>query len=137
MLKTHDDMINSTNELINQTHVRYEKEIQQLEKEIQKKDAMNMIMQEVLIKLIRATWNVVDVPNNKFDEMLVIIDQTFTNLKGQAPIAEAYDALSKQINMSFQKVFKRLSELQSEARLASDSGPSHTRGGEGICERER
>lgn len=105
MLKTHDDMINSTNELINQTHVRYEKQIQQLEKEIQKKDAMNMIMQEVLIKLIRATWNVFDVPNNNNYEMLIIIYETFSHLKAQAPIGEAYDALSKQINMSFKRVF--------------------------------
>ena len=65
-----------------------------------------MIMQQVLIKLIQATLNIVDVPNNKFNEMLVIIDENFAHIKAQAPTAEAYD-LSKQINMSFQRVFER------------------------------
>lgn len=40
-----------------------------------------MIMQQVLIKLIQATLNIVDVPNNKFNEMLVIIDETFAYIK--------------------------------------------------------
>lgn len=95
-----------------------------------------MITQHVLIKLLRATCHIVYVPNHKFDEMLLIIGKNFTHLKTQAPTVEAYDALSKQINTSFQRVFKRLSELQSEDRLASDAGPSSARRGE-VRERER
>lgn len=95
MLKIQGDMNSATSELIKQTHVHLEKQIQRLEKEIRKKDEMNMIMQNVLIKLIRDIWNIVDVPNNNFDKMLVIIDETFAHLKAQAPTAEAYDSLSK------------------------------------------
>lgn len=67
---------------------------------------MNMVMQEVLIKLIRSTWNIVDIPNHKLDEMLVILDEAFTDLKAQALIDEEYDVLTKQLNMSFQRVFE-------------------------------
>ncbi|CAI9263876.1 unnamed protein product [Lactuca saligna] len=129
MLKINDDMINATNELIRKNHVRHEKEIQRLEKEIHKKDAMNMIMQEVLIKLIRATWNIVDVRNNKFDEMLVILDETFSYLKAQAFTNETYDSLTKQLKTIFQRVFEPSEELKHKSILASEVGPSHARGG--------
>lgn len=89
MHKIYEDMISATNELIIQTHVRHEKQIQRLEKEIRKKHEMNMIMQQALIELIRATKNIIDVPNNKFDEMLVIINETFGHLKAQDHTAEA------------------------------------------------
>lgn len=94
MLKVHGDMIDATNELIKQTQVHHEKQIQRLEKEIRKKDEMNLIMQEVLIKLLRDYWNIVDVSNNKFDDMLSILGQLFDHLKAQAPTAESYDALT-------------------------------------------
>ncbi|CAH1452055.1 unnamed protein product [Lactuca virosa] len=68
--------------------------------------------------------------------MLVIIDEPFSHLKAQAPTAEAYDALSKQINMSFQRVLEWLNELQGDARLASDVGHSNAIGGEGVSKRE-
>ena len=61
MLKIHDDMLNASNELIKQTRIHHEKQIQHLEKEIRKKDEMNLIMQQVLIKILRACWNIVDV----------------------------------------------------------------------------
>lgn len=51
-------------------------------------------MQQVLIKLIWATWNIVDVPNYKFDEMIIIIDENLIHIKDQAPTIEAYDSLS-------------------------------------------
>lgn len=81
MLKVHDDMISATNELIKQTHVCHEKKIQRMEKEINKKDEMNLIMQQVLIKLLRACWNIVYISNNKFDEMLSILASLFNHLK--------------------------------------------------------
>ena len=89
MLKIHDDMLNASNELIKQTRIHHEKQIQRLEKEIRKKDEMNLIMQQVLIKILRACWNIVDVPNNKFDEMRSILSQLFDHLKAQAHSAEA------------------------------------------------
>lgn len=46
-------------------------------------------MQDVLIKLIRSTWNILDFLDNKFDEMLVIFDEKFVYLKAQAPIGKA------------------------------------------------
>lgn len=51
MMNIYEDMISATNELINQTHVRHEMKIQRLEKETKKKDEMNLIMHQVLIKL--------------------------------------------------------------------------------------
>lgn len=88
-------------------------------------------MQQVLIKLLRACWNIVDVPNNKFDEKLFILASLFDHLKAQAPIADTYDALSKHTNMIFQKVFERISEVKETTRLVADAGPSNARGGEG------
>ena len=83
-----------------------------MEKGIKKKDEMNLIMQKVLIKLLGAWWNIVDVPNHKFNEMLSILSKLFDHLKAQAPTTEAYDALTLQLNTSFQKVFDNFSDLQ-------------------------
>ena len=74
MLKVHDDLVAATNDLIKKTHVGHEKQIQRLGKEIRKKDGMNLIMQQVLLKLIKAAWHIVDVPNHKFDEMILILE---------------------------------------------------------------
>lgn len=81
MLKVHDDMLYATNTLINQTDVHHEKYIQRLEKEIRYKDTMNMVMQEVLIKVIHAAQRHLNVSNYKFDEMLLILYETFAQLK--------------------------------------------------------
>lgn len=54
---------------------------------------MNLIMQQVLIILLRACWNIMDVPNNEFDEILSILS-LFNHLKAQAPTTEGYDALT-------------------------------------------
>lgn len=94
-------------------------------------------MQQVLIKLLQACWNIVDVSNNKFDEMISVLGTLFDHLKVEAPTAKAYDALSNKINTRFQKVFERLSEVQSTARLASDVGPSKARVGEGPSRKVR
>lgn len=58
--------------------------------------------------------------------------KTFAHLKDQATNVEAYNYLSKQINMSFQKVFERLIEMNSKPLLASWVGLSHREGGGGI-----
>lgn len=105
MFKIHDDMITTTNELIKQTHVCQEKKIQILEKEILHKDVMNMVMQEVLIKVIWSAQHFMDTLNHKFDEMLLILEETLYHIKAQSPNVEAYYSFSKQINMSFQRVF--------------------------------
>lgn len=68
--------------------------------------------------------------------MLLILATLFDCLKAQAPIAEAYDALTLQMNTNLQKVFDRLSEFQSSATLASVVGPSDVRGGEGPRKRD-
>ncbi|CAI9277347.1 unnamed protein product [Lactuca saligna] len=81
MLKIHDDMIIATNKLIKYTHVHHEKQIQRIEKEICQKYAMNMVMSEVLINRIRSTYNILDVLDHKFDEIFVILDETFAHLK--------------------------------------------------------
>lgn len=59
----------------------------------------------MLIKVIRSAEHIVDTPNHKFDEMLIIQYETFDHLKAQDPTAAAYDLISKQINMIFQRVF--------------------------------
>ena len=94
MLKVHDDLMSATNDLIKQTHVCHEKQSQQLEKEIKQKGEMNLIIQKVLIKLLRSPWNIVDVPNRKFDEMLVVIGLLFGHLAIQATTSEACDILT-------------------------------------------
>lgn len=88
-------------------------------------------MQPFLIKLLRARWHIVDILNNKFDKLLSILSSLFDHLKVQAPIVEAYDALSKKINMSFQRVIECLYEVQANSRLASDAGTSKEIAGEG------
>lgn len=45
-------MISATNELIKQAHFHHEKQIQWLKQDILKKDEQNLIMQQVLIKLL-------------------------------------------------------------------------------------
>lgn len=85
-------------------------------------------MQEVLIKIKHSTWHIADVTNHKFDEMLHIIEATFDHLKAQALIVEAYDSISKEINISSQKVFEILNELMSDLVLELEARPSHVRG---------
>lgn len=48
-----------------------------------------MVMQEVLIKVIHLVQHLVDTLNHKFDEIFIIIDETFAHLKAQSPIVEA------------------------------------------------
>lgn len=52
MLKVHHDLVAATNDLNKKSHVRHEKQIPRLEKEIWKKEEMNLIMQQVLLKLL-------------------------------------------------------------------------------------
>lgn len=102
MLKVHDNVVAATNELIKPTHVYHEKPIQHLEKEIWAKDNMNMIMQQVVIKLIRYAQKFVDILNYKFYEVLLVMEATLDTLKAQGPTIDVYDKLSKKINLSFQ-----------------------------------
>lgn len=78
-----------------------------------------MVMQEVLIKVIRSAQHFVDIPNHKFDEMLIFLDGIFDHLRAQAPTSSAYDSLSKQINIIFQRVFERLVELKLDSSIRS------------------
>lgn len=78
---------------------------------------MNLAMQEVLIKFICATQRHLDIPNYKFDELLFILDHTFDYLKSQAPTTEAYDSLSRKINLSIYRMFECLFELNSDQFL--------------------
>ena len=80
MLKVHGELVSATNELIKQNHGCHKKQIQRLEKEINKKDEMKLIIQQFLIKQLRSTWNIVDVLNRKFDEMLAVLGHLFDHL---------------------------------------------------------
>ncbi|CAH1433656.1 unnamed protein product [Lactuca virosa] len=62
--------------------------------------------------------------------MLLILNETFSHLKDQATTVEAYDSLSKQINMSFKRVFDRLIKLKSNPLFALEAESYHARGGE-------
>ena len=88
-------------------------------------------MQQVLIKLLRACWNIVVALNHKFDEILSILAKLFDHLKAQAPTAEVYDALTLRLNTSFQKVFDKFAELKESSLLAPVDGSSVARGVEG------
>lgn len=61
--------------------------------------------------MIRYAKHFVDTPNHKFDKMILIMEETLDTIKEQAPTAEAYDKLKKQLNMSFQWVFEKLDDL--------------------------
>lgn len=105
ILKIHDNMISATNELIKTIHVHHENQIQRLKKEILHADAMDMVMQEVLMKVVQSAQQFVDTPNHIFDEILIILDETFNHLKAQDLTTNAYDFLSNKINKTFQWVF--------------------------------
>ena len=92
---------------------------------------MNLIIQQVLIKLLRSTWNIVDVPNHKFDEMISILSTTFKHLSEQAPTAETYDTLSLQLTSDLQKVFSKFDDLKDCLFLAPVRRFTDARGGEG------
>lgn len=128
MLKVHDDLVTATNELIKQTHVCHEKQTQRLEKEIRVKDNMNLIMQQVLINVIRSTQHFVDIPINKFNEVLLVIEETLDTLKAQAHTVDTYDKLSKQINLSFQRMFEKICDLKYDMLIVSKAGPAQQEG---------
>lgn len=90
-----------------------------------------MILQQVLIKLLQSTLNIVDVLKHKFDEMLAILGHLFDHLASQAPTSEVYDALTLQLNIGLQKVFEKFSDLKDSLLLAPTLRSSDARGGEG------
>ena len=57
------------------------------------------------------------------------MEETLDILKAQDPIDDAYDSLSKKINMIFQRVFENLDDHKPNLLLASEARPSHARGG--------
>lgn len=71
-----------------------------------------------------------DVPKQNFDEMFIIVVETFTHIKAQARTADINDALNKQLSMIFQWVFERLDEIKYDSMLTSEVRPSNAIGGE-------
>lgn len=69
---------------------------------------MNLLLQQFLIKVIRSTQHFMDTLIHKFDELLLIFEETLGILKKLAPTIEAYDNLTKVINVKFQKVFRKV-----------------------------
>ena len=67
--------------------------------------------------------------------MISILSKLFDHLKAQAPTVEACDALTLQLNTSFQKVFEIFLDLRASSMLAPISSPSVARGGEGPSSR--
>ena len=72
---------------------------------------------------------------HKFDEMVFILSKLFDHLKAQAPTTDAYDALTLQLNTSFQKAFENILDLQASFELTLGSMLSIARGGEGPSSR--
>lgn len=62
---------------------------------------MYLIMKQVLIKVFRSIKNFVDILNYKFDEVFLILEETVDILRAQALTVDAYDNLSKMVNLSF------------------------------------
>lgn len=123
-------MIAVTNGLIKQTHIRHEKNSEN--RKGNQEERQN--------ELNHATSSYQDsqgLPSHKFDEMLSILASLFDHLKAQAPTSETYDALTLQMNKSFQKVFARFSELQESILLAPVAESSTARGGEGPSRRNQ
>ena len=86
------------------------------------------------MKLLRSTWNIVDVTNRKFVEMLDILGHLFDHLSSQAPNSEAYDALTRQLNTDLRKVFIEFDDLKDSLLLAPVPKATDARGGEGSSE---
>lgn len=130
MLTVHYELVKVTNEHIQKTHIQHEKQIQWLERKIHSKDSMNFIIQQVLIKVIWFAQHFVDILISKLDEVLLIMEETLDTLKDQALTSDAYNKLTKQINLSFQKVLENFGHLNTDEMLALQARPSHARGGE-------
>lgn len=60
----------------------------------------------------------------------MVREETLDTLKAQPPTVDAYDSLSKKIDMSFQWVFEKLDYRKPDLFLWSEARPSHARGGE-------
>lgn len=71
-----------------------------------------------------------DIPNYKFGEVLNIFEDTWDTLRDQTSMADAYENLTKMVNMSFQKVFDKFGDMKDLLELATKFKPSVARGGE-------
>lgn len=89
---------------------------------------MNLIMKKLLIKVFQSAQHFVDTPSHKFDELLSIFCDILTTLVSKAPNIDAYDNITKIVNVSFQKVFSKVRDIREEYNLASRSRPMVARG---------
>ncbi|CAH1427705.1 unnamed protein product [Lactuca virosa] len=90
-----------------------------------------MVLQQFLIRVIKYVQHFIDILNYKFDEVLKRFEDTLEELKKQDPNVDAYDNLTKVVNVSFQKVFEKFGKLKDQVFLALKVGPSYAIGGEG------
>lgn len=65
------------------------------------KDNRNIIMQQILIKVIMSAHHFLDIPNYKFDDVLKICKDVLSTLEANAPNVDAFDNLTKIFNLSF------------------------------------
>lgn len=85
MATVHDELVKATNKLIKQTHVQHEKKIQHFEMEIHSNDRMNLILRQVLIKVIQSFEHIIDIWNYNFNEVFQIFEVTLHTLKSLCP----------------------------------------------------
>lgn len=64
---------------------------------------MNLIMQQVLIKVIQSAQHFVGTLNHNFDEIPSIFGDVLKTLEAKAPNIDDYDNLTKIVNPSFEK----------------------------------
>lgn len=86
-------------------------------------------MQQILIKVIRSTQYFMDIPSYKCDEVLLIMEEMLDTLKDQDPTVDAYDKLTKKINLGFQNDFKIFGDLQPGGFLTLEARQYDARGG--------
>lgn len=65
------------------------------------KDNRNIIMQQILIKVIMPAHHFLDIPNYKFDDVLKICKFVLSTLEANAPNVDSFDNLTKIFNLSF------------------------------------
>lgn len=64
-----------------------------MDKEIREKDGMNMIMQQVLMKVIQYAQHFTDILNYKLHEVLLVMEETLDTLISQGLTDDAYEKL--------------------------------------------
>ena len=114
ILQVHNDIINSHKEHCKTVFDRQEGRIHRLEEELAHKDKLNKEINELLEKTIKSAQFQLDIPNFKFDELIVTFREISQLLHSCAPTADVYDGVKKSINLQMDKVEETINSIRQE-----------------------